>query len=189
MENNFTYQRKVENETTMSASLLNATYKTYDCFVNNLDDALNNALNVLFGIKPISHVEKTPIFKQKHQQAGSLSDSKKPNANGTAKGWLVCTNGSFSFPKTLSKLPCCNFPLKVLNVTLVATVRTIIKSTLAGTSDQTKLLSANGSIKQKMWGLLIWFKNAIATLSSHLLVQLFHLIWCTMLHRWVMMQQ
>ena len=112
VSNNFTYQRKVENEANMPASLLDATFKTYERFMNNLDDALNNASNLLFGVKPLSFIEQSAPSKRKQQQSGSFSDSKKQNTNGVARGWLVCTGGSFSFPKALVKLPCRNFALE-----------------------------------------------------------------------------
>ena len=110
--NNYTSQRKVENGGTLEAKLLDGPYNTFTRFINNLDDSINNSSNVLFGVKPLSYIEKTPPQKRKNQ-SGATFDSKKPN-NSVARGWLVCTGGSFTFPAALSKLPCRNFALEGL---------------------------------------------------------------------------
>ena len=121
ISNNFTYQRKVENDGTLPATLLDAPFNTFNRFMNNLDDALNNVSNTLFGVKPLSYVEKVPAKRK--NQSGNLSDHKKSNTTGTPRGWLVCTNGTFSFPKALSKLPCRNFALEGLECSFGCTCK------------------------------------------------------------------
>ena len=97
----------------MDPKLLDGPYTTFEQFKNNLDDSLNNASNVLFGVKPLSYLERTPGQKRKNNM-NSSSDSKKPNI-GVTKGWLVCSGGIFSFPSALSKLPCRNYATEGLD--------------------------------------------------------------------------
>ena len=110
--NNYTSQRKVENGGKLDAKVLEGPYKTFTRFMNNLDDSINNSSTVLFGVKPLSYIDKTPNHKRKNL-SGPTSDSKKSN-NTVARGWLVCSGGNFTFPDALSKTPCRNFALEGL---------------------------------------------------------------------------
>ncbi len=116
LASNWTSQRLVENDATLPSTLLDSAYRTYDRILNNLDDTLNNSSNILFGVKPLSFVDKTPT---KRRSAGSPSDgnnSKRQNNSGiVTKGWLVCTGGSFTFPENLSKQPCRSYATEGLS--------------------------------------------------------------------------
>lgn len=101
---NYTYQRLVNNGGSLPPDLLDGPFKTFHRITNNLEDALNNSSNTLFGVCPLSYIEKHN--KRKPTSPYGLSDNQKRSNNGIAKGWLVCPSGHFSFPKNLARQPC-----------------------------------------------------------------------------------
>ena len=114
LASNWTSQRLVENEASLPPTLLDGAYRTYERILNNLDDTLNNSSNILFGVKPLSYVDKTP--SKRRSSSPPDGTTKRHNSNGTVtKGWLVCTGGSFSFPENLSIKPCRNYVTDGLN--------------------------------------------------------------------------
>ena len=107
IDSNWTSQRLVENEGTLPSTLLDSAYRTFDRISNNLDDTLNNSSNILFGVKPLSYVEKVPL--KRRSTSSPDNPNKRQNNTDTTKGWIVCTSGTFSFPENLSKQPCRNY--------------------------------------------------------------------------------
>ena len=110
---NWTSQRLVENGGTLSPKFLEGAFRTYERIVNNLDDTLNNSSNILFGVKPLSYIDKHTSNKRK--STSSPDTSAKRSNTGVVKGWLVCSDGAFSFPENLSKQPCRNFATEGLS--------------------------------------------------------------------------
>ena len=74
--NNYTSQHMVENGGTLEVSLLDGPYKTFIWFINNLDDSINNSSNVLFSVKPLLYIGKSPNQKRKNQ-SNTTSNPKK----------------------------------------------------------------------------------------------------------------
>ncbi len=112
LASNWTSQRLVENEATLPSSLLDGAYRTYERILNNLDDTLNNSSNILFGVKPLSYVDKAPVKRKTTSPEGS---SKRSNTTIVTKGWIICTSGSFSFPENLTKQPCRSYATEGLS--------------------------------------------------------------------------
>ena len=104
---NWTSQRLVENDGSLQPSFLDGSFRTYDCIVNKLGDTLNISSNILFGVKPLSYIEKPGLNEQKFSSP-SDNVSKRSNS-GVTKGWLVCLDGSYTFPENLSKQSCRNY--------------------------------------------------------------------------------
>ena len=111
---NFTYQRLVDNGSPLPCDVLDPPFKTYKRILNNLDDTLNNSSNILFGVKPLSFVDRSQKRKSNGASPPTVDGKNKRQNVGTGKGWLTCSGGSFSFPSNLSRLPCKSFALEGL---------------------------------------------------------------------------
>ena len=134
--NNYTSQRKVENGGTLDAKLLEGSYNTFMRFMNNLDDSINNSLNVLFGVKPLSYIDKTPTQKGRINQ--------DPHLIQKSRITVLHAVGLFALEEALpSKQHCPNFPvvtllLKVLNVPSDEAASTITRHIPEDTTVQIK---------------------------------------------------
>ena len=110
---NWTSQRLVENGGSLQPSFLHGAFRTYVCIINNLDNTLNNSSNILFVVKPLSYIENSGLNKRKSSPPSD--NASKRSYPGVTKGWLVCLNGSYTFPKNLSKQPCRNYATEGLS--------------------------------------------------------------------------
>ena len=154
LASNWTSQRLVENEGSLLPTLLDNAYHTYERILNNLDDTLNNSSNILFGVKPLSYIDKASTKRQ--SSSSPESSNKRQNSSGVTKGWFVCTSGTFSFPENLSKQPCRNYATEGLTCSFGRNCRfehkaypkgfrKIDQATNGGSGDATAAPAANNS--------------------------------------------
>ena len=79
----------------------------YERIRNNLDDTLNNSSNILFGVKLLSYIGKSGLNRWK--LSSPLDNLSKRLNDGVTKEWLICLNGSYTFPENILKQPCRNY--------------------------------------------------------------------------------